>query len=275
MALIESELRDRKFASIVRIQVKTGMDSVRRGMLGAELALNSDEDVFETDGMLSSRHLFDIAGLDLPALHDRPHHPIDHPKLQSTRSIFHIIRENGSLLLQHPYESFTTSVERFLREASRDPKVRAIKMTLYRTSSRTKVIDYLIDAAENGKQVAVAVELKARFDEAANIRWASRMEEAGIHVTYGVVGLKTHCKVILVVRRDYNGLRRYVHIGTGNYNADTARIYADLGLLTCDEAIGEDATELFNYLTTGYTPNRRYRKLLPARSSSRARATRD
>ncbi len=264
MALIESELRERKFAPIVRVQVKPGMDPVRRGMLGAELQLNSEADIFETDGLMAARHLFEIAGIEIPALHDAPHHPIDHPKLQSTRSIFHIIRENGSLLLQHPYESFTTSVERLLAEASRDPKVRAIKMTLYRTSSRTKVIDYLIDAAENGKQVAVAVELKARFDEAANIRWASRMEEAGIHVTYGVVGLKTHSKVILIVRRDYSGLRRYVHIGTGNYNADTARIYSDLGLLTCDEDIGHDATELFNYLTTGYTPNRRFRKLLPA-----------
>jgi len=240
------------------------MDPIRRGMLGAELELTGDEDVFETDGMMATRHLFEIAGIEIPALRDAPHHPIDHPKLQSGRSIFHIIRENGSILLQHPYESFTTSVERFLREASRDPKVRAIKMTLYRTSSRTKVIDYLIDAAENGKQVAVAVELKARFDEAANIRWASRMEETGVHVTYGVVGLKTHSKVVLIVRRDYNGLRRYVHIGTGNYNADTARIYSDLGLLTCDEQIGHDATELFNYLTTGYTPNRRYHKLLPA-----------
>jgi polyphosphate kinase len=264
MALIESELRDRRFAPIVRIRVKAGMDPVRRGMLGAELALNSEDDVFETGGMLASRHLFEIAGLDIPALHDPPCQPIDHPKLQSSRSIFHIIRETGSILVQTPYESFTTSVERFLSEASRDPKVLAIKMTLYRTSSRTKVIDYLIDAAENGKQVAVAVELKARFDEAANIRWASRMEEAGIHVTYGVLGLKTHCKVTLVVRRDYNGLRRYVHVGTGNYNADTARIYADLGLFTCDDAIGQDATELFNYLTTGYTPDRRYRKLLPA-----------
>jgi polyphosphate kinase len=264
MALIESELRERRFASIVRIQVRKGMDPVRRGMLGAELELNSEDDVFETDGLLAPRHLFEIAGIDLPALHDPPHHPIDHPKFQSTRSIFHIIRESGSILVQTPYESFTTSVERLLKEASQDPKVRAIKMTLYRTSSRTKVIDYLIDAAENGKQVAVVVELKARFDEAANIRWASRMEEAGIHVTYGVVGLKTHCKVILVVRKDYSGLRRYVHIGTGNYNADTARIYADLGLFTCDEVIGQDATELFNYLTTGYTPNRRFQKLLPA-----------
>jgi polyphosphate kinase len=166
--------------------------------------------------------------------------------------------------LQHPYESFSTSVERFVKEASRDPKVRAIKMTLYRTSVDTKVVDYLIDAAQNGKQVAVVVELKARFDEAANVRWANRMEEAGVHVTYGVVGLKTHCKAILVVRQDYSGLRLYVHIGTGNYHAGTARLYDDLGLLTCDEDIGRDVVELFNYLTTGYTPKRQYRKILPA-----------
>ena len=136
------------------------------------------------------------------------------------------------LLLQHPYESFATSVERFLREASEDPKVRAIKMTLYRTSADSNIIDYLSEAARNGKQVAVVVELKARFDEAANIRFANRLEEFGIHVTYGVVGLKTHCKVILVVRQDYNGLRRYAHIGTGNYHAGTARMYTDFGLLT-------------------------------------------
>ena len=137
-------------------------------------------------------------------------------------------------------------------------------MTIYRTSSDTKIIEYLIDAARNGKQVAVAVELKARFDEAANIRWASRLEEAGIHVTYGIMGLKTHCKVILVIRQDYNGLRRYAHIGTGNYHAGTAKIYTDLGFLTCDKTIGTDLTELFNYLTTGYVPKRQYRKILPA-----------
>jgi polyphosphate kinase len=137
-------------------------------------------------------------------------------------------------------------------------------MTLYRTSGDTKVIDYLVDAAQNGKQVAVVVELKARFDEAANIRWSSRLEEAGIHVTYGVMDLKTHCKVIMVVRNDYNGLRRYVHIGTGNYHAGNARLYTDLGLLTCDQDIGRDITELFNYLTTGFTPKRNYRKILPA-----------
>jgi polyphosphate kinase len=179
-------------------------------------------------------------------------------------NIFHAVRDNGSILLHHPYESFSTSVERLLREASRDPKVRAIKMTLYRTSGDTKVIDYLVDAAQNGKQVAVVVELKARFDEAANIRWSSRLEEAGIHVTYGVMELKTHCKVILVVRNDYSGLRRYVHIGTGNYHAGNARLYTDLGLLTSDPDIGRDITELFNYLTTGFTPKRNYRKILPA-----------
>ena len=155
-------------------------------------------------------------------------------------------------------------MERFVREASQDPKVRAIKMTLYRTSADTEILEYLIEAARNGKQVAVAVELKARFDEAANIRWASRLEEAGIHVTYGVVGLKTHAKSILVVRQDYAGLRRYAHIGTGNYHAGTARIYSDLGLLTCDDDIGHDLTELFNYLTSGCKPSRRYRKLLTA-----------
>ena len=189
---------------------------------------------------------------------------MDHPRLTVGRSIFHVIRDAGSFLLLHPYESFSTSVERFLREAADDPKVRAIKMTLYRTSADSKIIGYLCDAARNGKQVAVVVELKARFDEAANIQFATKLEEFGIHVTYGVVGLKTHSKVILVIRQDYNGLRRYAHIGTGNYHPVTARFYADYGLLTCDGAIGEDLTELFNYLTTGYMPNRPYRKILPA-----------
>lgn len=151
-----------------------------------------------------------------------------------------------------------------MREAAQDPKVQAIKMTLYRTSSDTNIIDHLVEAARNGKQVAVVVELKARFDEAANIQWAARMEEAGIHVTYGVLGLKTHAKLILVVRRDYTGLRRYAHIGTGNYHAGTARLYCDLGLLTADAEVGKDLTELFNYLTTGCRPFRSYRKVLAA-----------
>lgn len=264
LQLIESELRDRKFAPIVRLEVMRDMDPVHRGMLAAELGLDEAMDVFEVDGMMGLRDLFQVAGIDRSDLHDPPHAPIDHPKLQSMGNIFHAIRETGPILLQHPYESFATSVERFLREASRDEKVLAIKMTLYRTSQDSKIIKYLMDAARNGKQVAVVVELKARFDESANIRWANYLEEAGIHVTYGVVGLKTHSKVVFVVRRDYNGLRRYAHIGTGNYHAGTARLYTDLGLLTCDEVIGEDLTELFNYLTTGYTPKRNYRKLLPA-----------
>jgi len=264
LALIESELRDRRFAPIVRLEVLSGINPVHRGMLAAELGLDERADVFEVDGMLSMRDLGELAAIDAPALHDPPHHPVDHPRLTIGRSIFHVIRDAGSFLLLHPYESFSTSVERFLREAADDPKVRAIKMTLYRTSPDSKIIGYLCDAARNGKQVAVVVELKARFDEAANIQFATRLEEFGIHVTYGVVGLKTHSKVILVIRQDYNGLRRYAHIGTGNYHPGTARFYADYGLLTCDVTIGEDLTELFNYLTTGYMPDRPYRKILPA-----------
>lgn len=264
MAMIESELKERKFAPIVRLEVEQGMDPVHRGRLAAELELDEGSDVFDVQGMLAMRDLFELAGLEYPRLHDAPHHPIDHPLLLTQRNIFHIIRDAGSILLQHPYESFSTSVERFLRESAIDPKVRGIKMTLYRTSARSRIIDSLVLAAQNGKQVAVVVELKARFDEAANIRLAERMEEAGIHVTYGVVGLKTHCKVIMVVRQDYNGLRRYVHIGTGNYHADTARIYSDVGMLTCDEVIGQDVTELFNYLTTGFMAKRNYKKLSPA-----------
>ncbi|MFO1119364.1 MAG: polyphosphate kinase 1 [Rhodospirillales bacterium] len=262
--MIEAELRDRRFAPIVRLEVEQGITPNHRGMLAAELGLDEDLDVYETDVMMGMRDLWDLARLDIPSLHDPSHQPIDNVKLMDADNIFHIIRENGPILLHHPYESFATSVVRFVREAADDPKVLAIKMTLYRTSESTMIIDHLIDAAENGKQVAVNVELKARFDEAANLRWANRLEEAGIHVTYGVLGLKTHAKAILVVRRDYNGLRRYAHIGTGNYHAGTARQYCDLGLLTCDKDIGFDLTELFNYLTTGCRPAHSYRKILAA-----------
>jgi polyphosphate kinase len=264
VAMIESELQERRFAPIVRLEVVTGMDPVHKGRLAAELDLDEESDVFENTEMLGMRDLFEIAKLNHPKLHDPPHHPEDHPQLMSSRNIFHIIRNSGDFLVMHPYQSFASSVERFLNEAADDPKVCAIKMTLYRTSKEGRLIESLVRAAENGKQVAVVIELKARFDEAANLRIAERMEEVGIHVTYGVVGLKTHCKVILVVRRDYNGIRRYVHIGTGNYHADTARLYSDLGLFTSDDAIGQDLTELFNYLTTGLSPKRTYKKLLPA-----------
>jgi polyphosphate kinase len=264
LAMIESELRDRRLAPIVRVEVGKGMSPNHRGMLASELGLDESTELVEIDGMLGGRDLMELTAIDDLALHDPPHRPVDHPLLRDKRNIFHTIRDARSLLLQHPYESYSTSVERFLREASEDPKVRAIKMTLYRTSKESKILECLYEAADNGKQVAVVVELKARFDEAANIQFAERLEEFGIHVTYGVVGLKTHCKVILVVRQDYDGLRRYAHIGTGNYHAGTARIYSDLGLLTCDDEIGQDLTELFNYLTTGYRPKRQYRKLLPA-----------
>jgi polyphosphate kinase len=264
LEMIRTELQERHFAPIVRLEVMTGLSPLHRGMLAAELGLNEESDVFEVQGMMAMRDLFEIVALDFPELHDPPHHGVDHPRLAyDRRNIFHILRDGGPILLQHPYESFSTSVERFLRTASNDPKVLAIKMTLYRTSASGNVIESLINAARNGKHVVVLVELKARFDEAANIGWAGQLEQAGIHVTYGVLGLKTHSKVILVVRKDYNGLRRYAHIGTGNYHPGTAKLYSDLGLLTNDEAIGKDLTELFNYLT-GYSPPLSYRKILAA-----------
>ena len=266
LSVIETELRERRFAPIVRLEVQGDMDQAHRGRLAGELGLNEDADVFEKSGLLSTRDLMEIAQLDAPELRDFPHSPVDNSELSlsSDRSIFHVIRDRGSILVHHPYESFKTSVERLLMEAARDPKVRAIKMTFYRTSEDTKALDYLVEAAKNGKQVAVVMELKARFDEEANIRWANRLSEAGVHVTYGVVGLKTHCKLILVVRQDYNGIQRYAHIGTGNYHAVTARLYSDLGLFTSDPDIGHDLTELFNYLTTGFKPRRNYRKILKA-----------
>lgn len=264
LATIESALHHRKFAPIVRLQVKPDIDPQHRGRLAAELGLNEEKDVYAGAGMLGLRDLWEIHNLDLPEFKEVPHHPIDHPLLPRERNIFHIIREQRAILLQHPYESFSSSVEQFLNEAATDPKVRGIKMTLYRTDPGSEIVNYLIRAAQNGKQVAVVVELKASFDEQANINLATRMEEAGIHVTYGVVGLKTHAKVVLVIRQDYKGLRRYVHIGTGNYHSGTARLYSDLGLLLYDKEVGRDATELFNYLTTGFTPKRNYSLLLPA-----------
>jgi len=261
---IESELRQRRLAPIVRLEIEADMEPAHRAMLAAELGLDERADVFEVDGLLGLRDLTELATLEMPDLRFEPHHPVDPPALSDpSRSIFHVIREQGSILVHHPYESFNASVERLLEEAAADPDVRAVKMTVYRTSSESRAVEHLIDAARNGKQVAVVMELKARFDEAANIRWANRLTAYGIHVTYGVMGLKTHGKAILVVRREAEGLRRYAHIATGNYHAGTARLYTDSGLLTCDDAIGSDLTELFNYLTTGYKPKRDYQKLLP------------
>lgn len=262
LEMIESEVRDRKFAPIVRLETTAGIEPLHRGMLAAELGLDEEEDVFETDVMTGMRDLFEIASINIAELHEPDHHAVDAVELDGQQNIFHAIRNNGPFLLNHPYQSFNTSVVRFVREACHDPKVMAIKMTLYRTTEGTGIVDHLIDAARNGKQVAVVVELKARFDEAANINWATRLEEAGIHVTYGIVGLKTHSKLVLVIRRDFNGLRRYAHIGTGNYHAGTARMYVDFGLLTCDEEIGFDLVEFFNFLTSGCQQHRRYSKIL-------------
>lgn len=267
LALIESALRERKFAPIVRLEILPVMGASHRGLLAAELGLDQQADVFEVQSIMGAADFMVLTALNLPQLKDLPHLPVDHPQLTKGRNIFYDIRDAGFILLQPPYEPFASSVGRFLHEAACDPKVQAIKMTLYRTSSASPILDTLIQAAQNGKQVAVVVELKARFDEAANIRLATRLEEAGVHVTYGVVGLKTHAKIILVVRRDYKGLRRYVHIGTGNYHPVTSRLYCDLGMLIYDKQIGQDATELFNYLTTGYTPARRYQQLLVAPKS--------
>lgn len=263
LEMIEIELRNRKFAPVVRLQVERTMHAQLRGRLASELGLD-EMDVFEAQGMLGQRDLMEIAMLDIPELRDQPHAPSQPVDFLTEGSLFHAIREAKHILVHHPYESFQQSVERFLREAADDPKVRAVKTTLYRTSKDSEVIKQLVRAAKNGKQVAVVLELKARFDEEANIKWASRMERAGIHVTYGVVGLKTHTKVTLVVRQDYDGLRRYAHVSSGNYHAGTARLYSDLGLFTCNDAIGRDLTELFNYLTTGYKPRRKYQKLLVA-----------
>ncbi|MDB4953707.1 MAG: Polyphosphate kinase [Myxococcales bacterium] len=264
LEMIEIELRKRKFAPVVRLQVDTTMNAHLRGRLAAELGLDEGVDVFEAQGMLGQRDLMEIANLDIPELRDPPHAPAQPIDFISEGNLFHAIREAKHMMVHHPYESFQESVERFLREAADDPKVRAVKMTLYRTSKDSEVIKLLMRAARNGKQVAVVLELKARFDEEANIKWATRMERAGIHVTYGVVGLKTHTKITLVVRNDYDGLRRYAHVATGNYHGGTARLYSDLALFTCDDAIGRDLTELFNYLTTGYKPRRKYAKLLVA-----------
>ena len=261
--VIEAGVRMRRLAPIVRLQVQGGMDPDRLGMLTAELGLKPD-DVYEGDGPLGLRDLMELATLPRPELRDPPHASVQHPELVTDRSIFHVIRDAGSILLHHPFQSFETSVERFLREACEDPKVRAIKMTFYRMDPESAILDYLVSAARNGKQVAVVIELQARFDEAANIKWANKLLAHGVHVTYGVLGLKTHCKVILVVRQDHDGLRRYAHIGTGNYHSGTARLYCDHGLVTSQPGIGADLTELFNYLTTGYRPKRRYKKILPA-----------
>lgn len=265
---IEQELRKRRLGgSAVRLEIQVTTPDTVRGMLMEELELKAT-DVYEVEGLLGLGDLMCFMELPLPELKDPPWTPQVPSRLRSSsgeeevEDFFSVIR-NGDLLVHHPYDSFSATVLRFITEAAHDPQVLAIKMTLYRTSGDSPIANALISAAENGKQVAVLVELKARFDEKNNIIWARKLEQAGIHVVYGLVGLKTHTKVVLVVRREENKILRYVHIGTGNYNPKTARIYTDLGLLSCREDLGADLTDLFNYLT-GYSRQRSYRKLLVA-----------
>ena len=263
LEMIEAELRERRFAPVVRLEVSPGLGTDLRAYLRKQLELKGAEDVYVVSDLLGARNLMEFVALDRPDLKYPRFEPVSHPRLAGAGSIFAELDARGPLLLKHPYQSYDNSVTRLLREAVQDSSVLAIKTTVYRTSEDSAIVPLLIDAVTRGKQVAVVVELQARFDEEANIRWANRLEEAGIHVSYGVVGYKTHAKATLIVRQQANGeLRRYVHLGTGNYHSVTARQYADLGLMISDEHIGEDATELFNLLTSGSLSKRRYRELL-------------
>ena len=272
MLAIEQELRKRRFGgSIVRLEIHASMPEVVRDTLIQEMELDAS-DVYEVEGLLCLSDLMSFLSLPLPELKDPSWSPavpsrlrrISEPDavIEGDEDIFAVLRKRD-LMVHHPYHSFPGTVQRFITQAAHDPEVLAIKMTLYRTSGDSPILNALLAAAENGKQVAVLVELKARFDEENNITWARKLESVGIHVVYGLVGLKTHTKVALVVRREEGRIRRYVHIGTGNYNSKTARLYTDLGLLSCRDALGADLTDLFNYLT-GYSRQQSYRKLLIA-----------
>ncbi|HEX2754677.1 MAG TPA: polyphosphate kinase 1 [Candidatus Limnocylindrales bacterium] len=270
---IEEELRRRRFGEAVRLEVERSMPAGTREILLRGLGLGAD-DAYEVRGMLDLTGLRDILELDRPDLKSPPWTPVTPPRLvppddDEPADVLAAIRA-GDVLVHHPYDSFVASVERFLGQAVDDPEVLTIKLTLYRTSGDSPIVRDLIRAAEQGKQVVVLVEIKARFDEEANIVWARKLEQAGAHVVYGLVGLKTHSKVCLVVRREGSGLRRYVHIGTGNYNQRTARLYTDLGLLSCRPELGADVTDLFNVLT-GLSRQRSFRRLLVAPHSLRSR----
>jgi polyphosphate kinase len=269
LAAVEMELRRRRFGRAVRLEVDDSMTVEVRALLCRELDV-ADDDVYRMTGPLDLSGLWAIHGLDRPDLKDPVWTPVTQDRLVAEDDLLDVFAEirRGDLLVHHPYSSFSSSVEEFVRQAAADPQVQAIKLTLYRTSGDSPIVESLIRAAEGGKQVAALVELKARFDEKANVQWARRLEEAGVHVTYGLIGLKVHTKVVLVVRNEGNGIRRYCHVGTGNYNPKTARIYEDLGLLTCDPAVGSDVTHLFNYLT-GYAREVAYERLLVAPDSLR------
>jgi polyphosphate kinase len=268
---LERELLRRRFGPPVRLEVEDSIAPQVLELLVEELGISQDE-VFRVDGLLDLVGLHSIADLPREELKYPAFIPTTHTQLAEVESakpvdVFKATRRYD-VLLHHPYDSFATSVQRFLEQAAADPHVLAIKQTLYRTSGDSPIIDALVDAAEAGKQVLVIVEIKARFDEEANIRWARKLEQAGCHVVYGLVGLKTHCKLAMVVRDEPEGIRRYTHIGTGNYNSKTARLYEDLGLLTTDEVIGEDVAHLFNNLS-GFSRNPTYQRLLVAPDSVR------
>jgi polyphosphate kinase len=267
---LERELARRRFGSPVRLEVADDMTEHMLELLLRELDVHPG-DVIQVPGLLDLSSLWQIYDVDRPALKDPAFVPVTNPAFadrETSQSIFATLRE-GDVLVHHPYESFSTSTQRFIELAAADPNVLAIKQTLYRTSGDSPIVRSLIEAAAAGKQVVALVEIKARFDEQANIRWARALEQAGVHVAYGTVGLKTHCKTCLVVRREGSTIRRYCHIGTGNYNSKTARLYEDIGLLTANPDIGADLTDLFNSLT-GYSRKLSYRNLLVAPHGIRA-----
>ncbi len=263
LVALEKELLRRKFGPPVRLEVASNINPQVLELLVRELDI-AEEDVYRLPAPLDLTGLFEIAGIKRAELHYAPHNVVTNRYLRNDGdekpNFFRAIRER-EILLHHPYESFSSSVQEFLAQAAADPKVLAIKQTLYRTSGDSPIVDALIDAAEAGKQVLALVEIKARFDEQNNITWARKLEQAGVHVVYGIVGLKTHCKLSLVIRQEGDTLRRYCHIGTGNYNPKTARFYEDYGLLTSREQVGEDLTRLFNQLS-GYAPDASFKALL-------------
>jgi polyphosphate kinase len=256
--MMEKTLRKRRFGTAVRLEVAAAMPAEMRDHLARELELGP-EDVYEVDAPLNTRELMRLYKVDRPELKDAPFAPKPSAAFSGAANYFDVIRERD-VLLHHPYESFDAVTE-FIEQASRDPDVAAIKICLYRTGQASPIPQSLIEAAARGKQATALVELKARFDEENNIEWAKRLEESGVHVVYGIVNLKTHCKVALVVRREGEELRRYVHVATGNYNPVTSNFYTDLGLFTADEEIGADATDLFNFLT-GFSRQKDYRRML-------------
>ncbi|KFI45135.1 polyphosphate kinase [Bifidobacterium bohemicum] len=268
---MEKELLRRRFGPPIRLEISDATSPFLSQLLATRLRVSEDE-IYRLPAPLDMTLMFELQKVDRPDLKNKPFIPITNRQIATVESsraqdIFAAIREHD-ILLHHPYDSFSTSVQAFLAQAAADPKVLAIKQTLYRTSSNSPIIDALVDAAHAGKQVLALVEIKARFDEDANIAWARKLERAGVHVVYGIVGLKTHCKLSLVIRQEEEGLRRYCHVGTGNYNPKTARLYTDLGLLTCDPVVGQDLTRLFNQLS-GYAPRSSFHRLLVAPRTAR------